>query len=309
MSWVADAPTGVYKNHSLSRKIRDAAVANAVFLPFCDTEPNFGKGKGATHTITRVHNLPLASTVGENTELPSGRPLIDTKAVTVEEWGYKVKLTEFETNLTHFDLQNKVQRALRDQLRLTMDKMVADALKSTPIKVYSTSATAVTFTTNGTVGGNSTNNLNSTLLGLLRDYLAGDLKAPTFADGNYVLIGTTKALRGIKADTNYRDWLAPTTRENFIKGEIGTIEGIRIIETNHFDALDNSIAGGNTGEALLFGADACFMATADEPELRRGVATDLGRFFDVGWVGTTQAGLVWDTASTARCIHWTSTTL
>lgn len=308
MSWTADAPSGVYRNHSLSSKIRDAATALSQFMIFADTEPGFGKGMGGTHTITRVHNLPLGTSVDENTELPSGRPLIDTKSVTPVEWGYKVKMTQFEENLTHFDLTNKVQRALRDQLRLTMDKMVADAFKTTPIKVTSTSASAVSITTNGTVSGNPTDNLTVDHLGEMRDFLSGDLKVPQFADGSYVLLATTKALRGLKNDTDFRTWVSPTDSSPLITGEVKKIEGIRIIEVNHFDALDNAIGGsGQTGEAVLFGADAVFLATVEEPELRRGIATDLGRFFEVGWVGTTQAGLVWDSASTARVMHWTAT--
>lgn len=307
MSWVADAPSGVYKNHSLSSKIRDKAVAGSQFVMFADTEPGFGKGKGGTHTITRVHNLPLASTVDETVELPSGRPLIDTVSASPVEWGYKVKLTEFEENLTHFDLRNKIQRALRDQLRLTMDKMVADAFKSTPYKVTSASATTIATDTDGTMSSNPTHNLNATHVQLMRDIMMGDLKVPPFADGSYVLIGSTFALRGIKSDSNYQAWLSPTTSKPFVTGEIPSIENVRIIECNHFDALDNSIGtSGESGEAVMFGADGVFMVPVEEPELRRGVPYDLGRFSDVGWVGTTQAGLVWDTASTTRVLHWTA---
>lgn len=309
MSWVADAPSGVYRNHALSSKIRDAAVASSQFMMFADTEPGFGKGKGGTLTVTRVHNLPLASTVDENSELPSGRPLIDTVSVTPVEWGYKVKMTELETNLSHFDITNKIQRALRDQLRLSMDKMCADAFKLTPLKVTSTSATAISIDTDGVMSNNPTNNLTAAHIGEMRDYLSGDLKCPPYADGSYVLIATTKALRGIKGDTQYREWIAPTSRDPFITGEIPKIENVRIIETNHFSALDNSINSNVTGEAIMFGADGIFLATVEEPELRRGVAMDLGRFTEVGWVGTTQAGLTWTSAATARVLHWTAATL
>jgi len=147
-------------------------------------------------------------------------------------------------------------------------------------------------------------------LGEMRDYMMGDLKVPAFADGTYVLIATTHALRGLKLDDDYRTWLSSSTAAPLITGEIPKIENIRIIETNHFDALDNAIGGaGETGEAILFGADAVYLATVQEPELRRGLAVDLGRFFDLGWVGTTNAGLVWDSATTARVMHWTSTSL
>jgi hypothetical protein len=188
-----------------------------------------------------------------------------------------------------------------------MDRMCARALKQTPIKVTSSSPTAVTFDTDGVMSSNPSGNLNVAHLGLMRDYLAGDLKCPPFADGSYVLIGSTFALRGIKSDTNYREWFSRTTAQPMMTGEIPRIENIRIIETNHFAALDNSIgSGGESGEAIMFGADAAFLATVEEPELRRGLPMDLGRFFEVGWVGTTAAGLVWDLASQARVLHWTA---
>jgi len=310
MSWTADAATGVYKNHAISSKIRDAAVANSQFMGFADTEPGYGKGRGDTVTITRVHNLPLANTVDENTELPSGRPLIDTKSVTVSEWGYKVKMTEFEENLTHYDINNKVQRALRDQLRLTMDKMVCDAYKTTPYKVCSNGVDDIHEDTDGTMSSNPNVNMTAEHVGLMRDILMGDLKATPFSDGCYVLIGSTKSLRGIKNDTNYREWISHTDSRPFMTGEIPKIDNVRIIETNHFDALDNAIGGsGVTGEAIMFGADAVFLANVEEPELRRGVAADLGRFYEIGWVGTTQAGLTWDSATTTRALHWTALSL
>ncbi len=307
MTWAADAVSGVYKNHALSSKIRDAAVAQSQFMGFADTEPGYGKGRGDTVTITRVHNLPLATVVDENTELPSGRPLIDTISVTVSEWGYKVKMTEFEENLTHFDLTNKIQRALRDQLRLTMDKMVADAFKSTPYKVTSDGAAGLHSDTVAPMGDDPSHAMNAVHIGLMRDILMGDLKATPFADGSYVLIGSTNALRGVKNDSTYREWHSHAgNAQPFITGEIPKIDNVRIIETNHFDALDNNLVSGLTGEAVMFGADAVFLANVEEPELRRGVAADLGRFFEIGWVGTTQAGLTWDTAATTRVLHWSA---
>jgi hypothetical protein len=84
------------------------------------------------------------------------------------------------------------------------------------------------------------------------------------------------------------------------------IEGFSLFETNHFDALLNSIGGGEAGEAVFFGDDAAFTAVVEEPELRAGQTEDLGRFRQVGWVGTLEAGLTWENAATARCIHLTS---
>jgi hypothetical protein len=87
------------------------------------------------------------------------------------------------------------------------------------------------------------------------------------------------------------------------------VEGFALFETNHFDALDNSMGvAGVAGEAIFFGADAGFLATVVDPELRVGISEDLGRFRQIGWYGIIEAGLTWDTASLARVIHFASAT-
>lgn len=306
MAWVWDAPTGVYKDHSLSSNIRKQAAADSQFMRFVRPERGFGKGSGQSVTITRVLQLPLATRVSETDRLPSGRPAIETKSVTVGEWGFKLETTKFEENLTHFDLSNPFQMMLRDQMRLTMDKMVADALKLTPYKFISVAAGSV-FDTDGTPSTTADRNLSISDLRLIHDELKGTLKVPPFRNGKYVGILSTKAARGIKDDTLYKDWLSPTTSEPLITGRLRDVENFALFETNHFDALDNTIgSGGIGGECIFFGADAGFLASVEEPELRAGVPEDLGRFREFGWVGTVEAGLTWDQASTSRVIHGTS---
>jgi hypothetical protein len=319
--WVWDAPTGVYKNHALSSKIREAAVADSLFMRYVSPEPNYGKGRGQNATITRVMQLPLAGRVSESERLPTGRPVVDTKSITVSEWGFKTELTEFEESLTHFDLRSKFQRMLRDQMRLTMDKMVADALLGTPIKAVSDGAASVAFETVATGTrlpvGTATNNLSIGALREIRDYLAGTLKAPNYKNGVYIGILSTQAARGVKNDSEYKDWQAPTTAAPFMDGRLRDVEGIALFETNHIapsialrdqGALVNAMGAGLVaGEAIFFGMDAGFLATATDPELRVGIAEDLGRFRQIGWYGILEAGLTWgETANTARVIHFAS---
>lgn len=306
MAWVWHAPDGVYKNHALSSQIRREAIADAQFMKFLRPEPGFGKGKGQSITITRIAKLPLAGRVSETDRLPSGRPAISTKSVQVSEWGFKIPMTEFEQNLTYFDITNQFQAALRDQMALTLDKMGADALKMTPYK-YIPTGTGGVFDTDGTPSTVADANLTVADLRRIRDELHGTLKCPPFRGGKYVGILSTRAARGIKNDPEYKDWLAPTTSEPLLTGRLKDIEGFMLFETNHFDALDN-LAGNSTvlGEAVFFGADAGFLAVVQNPELRAGIPDDLGRFKEVGWVGTLEAGLTWEQASTARVIHVTS---
>ena len=305
MAWTFDAPSGVYKDHALSSRIREAAIADTQFMRFTRPEPNFGKGKGQSVTIPRIFPLAKAARVSEMERLPSGRPSIDTKSITVSEWGFKIPMTEFEKNLTHFDLTNQYQRLLRDQMKLTMDDMAAEAFKLTPIK-YVPHTTGATVTTNGTAGATANTNLAISDLRQIHDYLRG-LKAPKYRNGKYVGILSTKAARGIKNDPEYKDWFAPQGSGPLVDGRLRDVENFMLFETNNDDSLDGALGtGAALGEAIFFGDDGVALATVDEPELRAGIPEDLGRFRDVGWVGTLEAGLVWDLASYARVVHVTS---
>ncbi len=313
-SWTFDAPTGTYRNHALSSKIRMAAVADSQFMRFATPEPGYGKGRGASVTITRMLNLPLAGKVSETDRLPSGTPVVNVIQQAVSEWGFKIEGTQFESDLTHFNLQDRRQQKLRDQLRLTMDKMVADAAKltvrrATPVTAGYNGLTLATEASPSTAtSATAAVNWDVGHLRRIHDDLAGDLKAPPFRNGMYVGIMSTKAARGIKSDPEYKDWQAPTTAQPFITGRLKDIENFMLIETNHFDALDNAIGTGTiAGEAIFFGADALFLAVVRNPELRVGLTEDLGRFREFGWVGTLDAGNTWgDDGNNARVIYGSS---
>ena len=307
MAWLWDAPSGTYKNHALSSNIRREAIADVQFMKFLRPEPGYGKNKGESITITRILKLPLAGRVNEQDRLPSGRPAIETKQVTVSQWGFKIPITEFERNLGHFNIMNPFQSALRDQIALTMDVMGADALKTTPYKYIPTVAGG-TFDTDGTPSTLADRNLTISDLRKIRDELKGVLKTPSFRNGRYVGILSTRAARGIKNDPEYKDWLAHQTARPLMSGELeAVVEGFALIESNHTDALLDLVGSSSTtGEAVFFGADAGFIIVVQNPELRAGIPEELGTFREIGWIGTLEAGLTWEKAAQARVIHVSS---
>ena len=303
MSWTFDAPTGTYRNHALSSDIRRQAIADVQFMKFMRPEPGFGKKKGESVTITRIMKLPLATTVSETERLPSGRPAIETKTVGVNQWGFKIPMTEFETHLTHFNILDPFQAALRDQISLTMDVMCADALKLTPLG-YTPLSTGGEFVTDGSADSVANRNWEVQDLRRIHDRLHGDLKAPKFRNGKYVGILSTRAARGLKNDPEYKDWLAPTTSDPLISGKLKDIEGFTLYETNHTDALADLMGTSVTsGEAIFFGADAGGLVRIMDPELRMGQPQELGTFREVGWVGTLQAFLTWERPELARVVR------
>lgn len=315
-TWTWDAPTGTYQNHALSSDIRMAAVADSQFMRFATPERGYGKGRGASVTITRMKNLPLAGRVSETDRLPSGTPTVDTISKSVSEWGFKIESTGFESDLTHFNIKDRRQQKLRDQLRLTMDKMVADAFKATRLIGIAEGAgyAGLTLETLATpypgtaISATAAVNMDVGHLRKIHDTLAGVQKAPPFRNGMYIGILSTKAARGVKSDPEYKDWQAPTDKSPFITGRLKDIENFMLIETNHYDALSNDIGTANiTGEAIFFGADAAFLAVVQNPALRVGLTEDLGRFREFGWVGTIEAGNTWgDDANNARVLFYGS---
>jgi hypothetical protein len=134
------------------------------------------------------------------------------------------------------------------------------------------------------------------------------LLAPTWDGGNYMGVGRTLALRGIRRDPAWEQWHVytnPEAKQNF---EVGRIENIRWVETNHAQALGKVGTNSVLGEAIVFGADSVVMAEVITPELRAAMPQDYGRSKGVAWYGNLAFGLVWDTANAgeARVVRVTS---
>lgn len=307
MSWVFDAPSGVYKNFSLSTDIRRESLADTILMDYLRPEPKFGKGHGESHTITRVLQLNPATRVNELSTLPSGRPSIQTRSIVVSEWGFKIPVTEWEKNLAYFDLTNQYQLMLKDQIALTMDNMAAQAMKTTPWKLALTGGGTPTwtFSTNSATTFGGTSDRAFFVADLRRIYKEfRDRKVPFFKNNRYAIVCSTTAISQLKGDPEYRNWISPTSSKEFRSGQIADIEGFMILESNNGVALDPTAGATTTmGECLAFGADACALVEILTPEIRMGLAEDLGRNRDVGWVGELDAGLVWETGALSRVLH------
>ena len=306
MTWVLDAPSGVYKNHALSSDIRREAMYDTQTLKFLRAEPGFGKRRGDTITITRFMQLPVAGRVGEQDALPQGRPAINTRSLTINAWGFKVPVTEFEEMLTDFDLANQIQQMLRDQMSLTMDLMATTALKKT-LYTYTPLVGGGSFQTNGGNGGTATANLSIADLRVIRDQLRKN-KAPYFRSGKFIGILSTRAARGIKNDPEYKDWIAPQTSEPMISGLLQPdIEGFELYETNNaYSFLDTIGASTVCGDGIFFGADPGYTAIVQQPELRAGLPMELGTFREIGWWAVMEADITWDQPTLSRVIKLAS---
>ena len=310
-TWIFDAPTGVFKNHALSAQLYRAAVENSVLMDHVSPIDAFGKRKGETVTWTRIASIAEATdpVLSETERIPEDTYALSTGSATVQEIGRSIPVTEFARNLTHFDLLNSVQQELREQMRLSLDTLAAAAFKRTKIKYVQTGAASRTITTNGTPGAAATANMNIFHCEEIRDYLFDTQLVPTLEDETYVGVFRTLGLRGIKRDADWEEWKKYTDPSAKFNSEVGKIEGIRFIETNHNLAFGKIGTGSVLGEGIVFGRDSVKLAEAMTPELRAALPEDYGRSQGVAWYGVLRMEPIWATGNAGqdRILHVSST--
>ena len=307
-SWSFDAPTGTYKQHALSQKIYDAAVAKSVFMDHVDPVEDFGRRQGENVTLTRVANItePSSAVLTEGERIPEDAFSLSTTSITVQELGRAIPYTNFADELSFFDIENPIQKKLRQQMTLTLDTLAAAGFKSATVKYVPTGLATRTIET--TLATTATANMNVFHVEEIRDYMFDTLFVEPAEDNDYVGIFRTLGLRGIKRDQAWDEWHKYTNPAAKFNGEVGRLENVRFVETNHSQAL--AVQGTNSvlGEGVVFGDDAVVMAEALTPELRAAVPGDFGRSKAVAWYGILAFGQVWDTgnAGEAKILHVTS---
>lgn len=315
-NWVSDGPSGVYKNHDLSAKIRMASIKEAKFMQFVKPEEGYGKKKGENVTITRVSNVTVPSddSLSESMRVPEDTLSLSTQAISVVERGRAIPYTKLAIDLSHFDLGNAIQKKLKDQLKLSMDIAAAAKFKAGKILMIPEGISTSTFETDGAATATAASNLNMYHVESVRDYMFSTLNIAPYIGDDYMCIMITQAKRGLMRDPAWVDWKKYTDPAAKFNGEVGRIENIRFVETNHTSALSENLGTGDVmGEAVFFGEDPVTMAVAEDPHLiaEENVGNDFGRSKSVAWYGIYGFGQIWSdsaNAGEARSIYMTSAT-
>lgn len=309
-SWTYDAPSGVYKDHAISADIRMASIAQTRLVQFSSSAD--GPSDGASITITRVSNVtvPTDDTLIELDVIPEDEFSLSTQAISVYERGRAIPYTSLAKDLAYFNIENAIQKKLRDQLSLRLDSVCATAFKAGMIKAIPDGIASLVFDTDGTPSTAAVANLNVYHVEQIRDYMFSTLNMTPYMDGDFMCVAATKALRGIKRDPNWEKWKTYGDPEAKAKGEVGRIEGVRFTEINNTNSLSASKGTGSVlGEAVFFGDDCVKMASRLDPELRAKESTDYGRSKGVAWYGIYGFDQIWKDSATAgesRAIHLTS---
>lgn len=316
-SWDFDAPTGVFKNRELSADVYENALANSVAMRFVEIQSEFGKNKGESLTFTRLTNItePASATLSELVPIPEVAFSMATSAFTISEYGVAVPYTGKLEMLSKFNIENIVHKTLMEQQRLVMDSLALTSMKLTNVKYVPNAATTSSITYNSTPSGTAVAQLAFFHIEDISSLMYDTLLIPYFEGESYMAIFRAKTLTSVRRDSQFVAWNQYTNPGAKVKGEIGQVERIKFIETNHSHANALPDAGSNAfGTGVVFGSDYVGMIEAETPHLRAALPGNFGRFKSIAWYGLMGFNIIWPGSGTTaasnagfvRGVHVTS---
>jgi N4-gp56 family major capsid protein len=306
MNWTFDASTGVYKNHFISNQLLYWSALKLKCVPFTKPAPGAGRKKGETFNIMHVTELPDPTTnaqLEESTRIPIDKLQYGNRAITMVEWGRGVEYTNLSEQLGKFDPQSILQKTLTRQMDRIMDAAAARAFMSTDTKITftPTSASGGTFDTDGTPSTNALSPITFDHMGVLCDYLNGDIHCPPYEGDDFVMLTSRKNTRGLKIDPLWQQvHMYLQKGDLFFRSEVGKAEQIRVVQVDREQCFANSI-GSNAliSEGAVFGDEAVYRVEAEPPALYAdpNYQSDFGRVKAIAWRGILAYASVWDTAN------------
>lgn len=301
--WSVSADGGYFSNAKLSKSLRHAAQPMMKFRQFTRKESGIGKGKGDTLDFNKISNIQnQGGTISETQRVPESKFLIRRGQLTMAEYANSIPYTGKVDMLSDFNVNDPITVALRNDMAKVMDIAVADVMTGGKICYIPSSLTAGTWDVDGTPSTTASVNFNLAHVREIVDALkTGDFggnagnPVPPYDGENYVCIASVKALRGIKNDPDFEEIKKYADPEALLAGEVGRIEGVRFVESNHTSALSNGVGTGSVlGEAVIFGAEPVIEGVAIPEEIRRKVSTDYGRDLGIAWYALLGFARVWD---------------
>lgn len=317
-SWDFDAPTGVWKNRELSMKLYENSLENTVAMPYVDIQSEFGKQKGESLTFTRFTHItePTSAELTELSPIPEVQFSMATSSFTIKEYGIAVPFTGKLEALSKYNIKNIVQRTLVEQKRLVLDSLALTNMKLSRVKYVPLTNSTANITYNATASGTAQAALSFWHIEDISSLMFDTLAVPYFEGETYIGIFRGKTLTSIRRDSQFVQWNQYTQVQKKAKGEVGMVERIRFIETNHSHANALPDVGSNSfGPGVVLGEDAVGMIEAQTPELRSAIPGNYGRFKSIAWYGMLGFNIIFavSTATTAatskgisRIVHVTS---
>jgi N4-gp56 family major capsid protein len=312
----SDSVGGYFTNPRLSQTLRYALQPLCKFRQFVDIKEAWGMGKGDTLYFDKITKISTAGgTLIETNTMPEHMFSIGRGTITLSEFGNSVPWTGKLEALSEFNVNDPVQRVLRDDMASILDKAAGIEFKKTGRKYVC--LTTATGTFESVADGDTFASANIAKVSPsvyhikdVVDYLRGHNVKP-YDGEDYVGIFSVNALRSIYDDGEFTEAAKYGDPERLFAGEVGRIYNCRCIrETNYLVNTLGSSSGTNAlGEGLIFGAETVMEGIAVPEELRQKIPTDYGRSKGLAWYGLMGWEKVWkhtDSGQDVHIIHITS---
>lgn len=296
---------------TLSDELRRATYPLYEFRQFVRPESSESR-VGEIHYFNRIGRVTtIVGAIGEQEQLiPLGIPTISRGQVVIKDYGAYHEFTERLERFAEWDVQQVLIDTLRLNMAHNLDVLVAQTMKSTPIKAIPSSATATTIATAPPYPQAGASGLKSEHIKDVIDYFRLTLQVPPYDGSHYICIAHGAGIR-VLYDQITDAWLKYTSPEYFFRSEVAQWYGTRIIQTNNSDALSSAAGTGTTRtpEAIFLAFDPVIEVVSIPEEIRlETVANTFGRVKRVAWFFSGGWALTWDTPNPGECrvIHFTS---
>ena len=298
---------GFLTNNTLSKELRHRSQPLQFFRQFAQPESAAGRNKGNIVYFDKISNISTqGGTLIETSTIPQNNFTITQGSLTITEYGNSVPFTQKLENLADVMVPETIKKVLSDDQAKVLDSAAGAQFQASDYKATVTNTATTTFGSAGAAvaaAGGSMSDVN------VRDIVdrMRTLNIPHYdAEGNYICIGSTNAVRGLY--DFFESKAQNTTMEPLMAGEVGRYYETRYIRENN--VLSNTIGtSGAEGEAVFFGDDAVREGIAVLEEMRIKIPADFGRDQGIAWYYLGGFVKPWDFSSDGetRIIHVTST--
>lgn len=280
----------------LDQEIRVQGMALTVMRTISTPIKSYGQKKGSTVQITKSYKLTVDTTpISELSSMPLESLDYGKITVTVEEYGRGVGETHKVSTLSELDETANAKQMLSQNMSETLDKLAYE--KGFSAGDYFYVPTGTDSSPNGvfesTLSTSATRHIQLYDLQRVVTKLK-TMNVPKYDGAYYVGIFSPSALFRLFRDTSTGgivELFKYAQPEVLIRGELGSIYGLRIIEETN--ALPSAL--GNTsyeGEFIVCGSEPVVEALA-LPENLRTNRWDFDRFTGIAWVCITGFAPVW----------------
>lgn len=299
----------IYGNPELSKKARLIARKSTRLMEAVDPPEEFALGKKSGDTVgfRLVGRLTDDSTtaLGEFQKLPLTKPPIYHATGSVNRYGLAIAWTGSRADLDRLDVEDMNINVLKDQLALTINKLISTTLVAGRSYTY-VAQTASTFTwaTDGTVAQTAAiafSRFHATKVVLK----ATQVNMPPADGQNYFFFCSPEIEADLLNDVSGNGYVdvakyASGGAEGVLNGEVGRVGRLRLIVDNDSNSVAQGIGSGSAfGSGFILGAEAIRSIMVYPPEFR--VNTNLGNDFG------NQSGIAWQTLEGWK-VPWNYTT-